>query len=334
MGNEKQILTDGFGRTHNYLRISLAERCNLRCTYCMPEHGVDLTPKEHLMTAEEILAIARLFVDHGVNKIRLTGGEPLIRKDFPAILEGLSALPVKLSITTNGVIVDRFFDLFQETGLQDVNISLDTLNADRFFTLTRRNHFEPVYKNILKAAALGFNTGINVVLLKDQTEAEILDFVELTNKLNVRVKFIEFMPFAGNKWDLSKILTGNEVLEIVKESYTTSIIKLADDRNSTSVNYQIEGYEGSFGMINTVSNPFCQGCNRIRLTADGSLKNCLFSNIETKLLPSFREGKDISPLIAGAMGRKKRMRAGMDTIEQFSATEKIEQNRSMITIGG
>lgn len=331
---KKALLTDNFGRTHNYLRISLTERCNLRCTYCMPAEGIDLTAKNHLMTADEVLAIAQKFVSYGVDKIRLTGGEPLVRKDFEYILRGLSKMPVALSITTNGVISDRFYDLFSECGLQDVNISLDTLQAEKFLALTRRNDFQKVFDNILLAERSGFNTGINVVLLKDQTETEILDFVNFTAEHQVKVKFIEFMPFSGNRWDLSKILTGGQVLELIKDAFGSSVRKLEDHPNSTSSSYRIEGFEGSFGMINTVTNPFCQGCNRIRLTADGSLKNCLFSASETPMLQKFRNGEDISGVIAKAVGSKKAVRAGMDTIEKFSNSEHDDKNRSMITIGG
>lgn len=331
---DRDVLQDKYGRKHNYLRVSLTERCNLRCTYCMPEEGVQLTNKSHLMTADELLKIAAQFVDYGVDKIRLTGGEPLIRKDFDYILQGLSKLPVKLSITTNGVIVDRFFDLFKNCGLHDINISLDTLNSEKFFELTRRHNFQKVLDNILTAEKEGFNVGVNVVLLKDRTEGEIVDFINFTKDRSVKIKFIEFMPFSGNRWDLSKILTGKETLAIAQQSFTGKIIKLEDHPNSTSSSYKIEGFSGSFGLINTVSNPFCQGCNRIRLTADGSLKNCLFSDKETPLLPAFRKGEDISSIIQKAVGDKKAVRAGMDTIEKFSSKEQYEKNRSMITIGG
>lgn len=330
----KDLLTDQFGRTHNYLRISLTERCNLRCTYCMPEEGVELTEKSHLMTADELIAIATKFSEYGVDKIRLTGGEPLIRKDFDYILRGLAELPVKLSITTNGIIVDKFFRLFNQCSLEDINISLDTLSTERFFHLTRRNNFNKVYENILSAEKSDFNVGINVVLLKDQTEKEVVDFINLTKDLSVKIKFIEFMPFLGNKWDLKKILTGEQTLDIIKESFESNLRKLEDHPNSTSSSYKIDGYKGSFGLINTVSNPFCQGCNRIRMTADGSLKNCLFSNKETPLLAPFRKGEDISNLIKNAIGSKKAVRAGMDTIEKFSSKDQYENNRSMITIGG
>ncbi|MEL7148976.1 MAG: radical SAM protein, partial [Bacteroidota bacterium] len=294
----------------------------------------DLTANEQLMTTTELLDIVSIFVQHGVNKIRLTGGEPLIRKDFPQMLESLSSMPVSLSITTNGVILDRFFDAFRTAGLKDVNVSLDTLQSSKFFELTRRNQFEKVYQNILNCIDEGFNTGINVVLLKDRTEEELLPFVELTKSLKARVKFIEFMPFAGNRWDLSKILTGPHALSVIKEAYGAKVVKMEDHPNSTSSNYRIKGYTGSFGLINTVTNPFCQGCNRLRLTADGSLKNCLFSQSETPLLPAYRAGKDITPLIAASVGRKKKVRAGMKTLEEFSTSENIERNRSMITIGG
>jgi cyclic pyranopterin phosphate synthase len=195
MKNNNNILADTFGREHTYLRISLIERCNLRCTYCMPEEGVILSPRSHLMTYEEIYTIAKTFVDNGVTKIRLTGGEPLIRKDIPIILEKLSSLPVELSITTNAVIVDKFIDTFKKNGLNSINVSLDTLDAAKFNEITRRNDFKKVYNNIMLLVSEGFKVKINTVLIKGFNDDEIIDLVKLTKELPINVRFIEFMPF-------------------------------------------------------------------------------------------------------------------------------------------
>lgn len=169
------MLTDTFGRHHNYLRISLTEQCNLRCTYCMPAEGVALTPKSHLMTAQEIYTIAQKFVDAGVTKIRLTGGEPLIRKDAQEILEKLATLDVELAISTNAVITDRYIELFKKIGMQNINVSLDTLIPERFKTITRRNYFQRVYDNIFQLVSEGFNIKLNCVLMKEINEDEIID---------------------------------------------------------------------------------------------------------------------------------------------------------------
>ncbi len=329
------ILTDSFGRAHTYLRISLIERCNLRCTYCMPEGGVELTPRSHLMTYEEIHAIAKVFVRHGVSKIRLTGGEPLIRKDISIILEKLSSLSVELSISTNAVIVDRFIDTLKENGVNNVNVSLDSLDPKKFQQITLRNEFDKVYKNIFLLVNEGFNVKINVVLMKGVNDNEIIDFINFTKNLPVAVRFIEFMPFDGNKWNMEKLVSYKEVMECVNEVFSEDETeRLPDAPNDTSKNYKIKGFKGSFAIISTVTNPFCDTCNRLRLTANGQLKNCLFSSSEADLLSKLRAGKSIDTVIKKAVAAKFKVRGGMDTIEKLQEPKLHSQNRSMITIGG
>ncbi|MEZ4874173.1 MAG: GTP 3',8-cyclase MoaA [Flavobacteriaceae bacterium] len=329
------LLTDSFGRKHAYLRISLIERCNLRCTYCMPEEGVALTPRSHLMTYEEIYTIAKLFVNHGVSKIRLTGGEPLIRKDIPVILEKLATLPVELSITTNGVIVDSHMDTLKTFGVHSINVSLDSLQREKFKEITRRDDFEKVYRNILLLVKEGFKVKVNAVVMKDFNENEIIDFIKLTEALPISMRFIEFMPFEGNKWNLERTVSYNEIMQRVKETYKEEEIeKLPDAPNDTSKNYKIKGYRGSFAIISSVTNPFCDSCNRLRLTANGQLKNCLFSATESDLLTPLREGKPIEPIIQKAVLAKFSMRGGMDTLEKLQEPNLHSQNRSMIRIGG
>lgn len=335
MYREKNILTDSFGRKHNYLRISLTEKCNLRCTYCMPEDGVLLTPKEQLMTADEIYEIASTFVKHGVDKIRLTGGEPLVRKDFSVILQKLSTLKAELSITTNAILIDRYLQDFKNYGLNKLNVSLDSLSPEKFKFITRRDQLQKTYDNILLLIKEGFHVKVNAVLIKGVNDDEIIDFIKLTKALPISVRFIEFMPFDGNKWNKSKLVTQEDILTQVEAGFDTAdIIKLEDEDNFTSRNYQIKGYQGNFGIISSVSNPFCDGCNRIRLTANGKLKNCLFSNNETDILTPFRNGESIEPLIAARIHKKKAVRAGMNTFDQFNDPELHNNNRSMITIGG
>src|SRR5690606_28652790 len=201
MYREKNILTDSFGRKHNYLRISLTEKCNLRCTYCMPEDGLLLTPKDQLMTADEIYEIASTFVQQGVYKIRLTGGEPLVRKDFSAILQKLSTLKAELSITTNAILIDRYLQDFKDYGLNKLNVSLDSLSPEKFKFITRRDQLQKTYDNILLLIKEGFHVKVNAVLIKGVNDDEIIDFVNLTKALPISVRFIEFMPFDGNKWN-------------------------------------------------------------------------------------------------------------------------------------
>jgi len=192
------MLTDNFGRIHNYLRVSLTERCNLRCTYCMPEDGVPLRKKSCFMSGEEVVSLIQVFSGLGVKKVRFTGGEPLIRKDFHFILKETSRLPLTLALTTNGVLLDKFIPILQESGLRDINVSLDSLRPERFTKITRRCLFDKVKDNISLCIDNGFNIKLNIVLINGFNEDEVLDFVNLTKNLPLAVRFIEFMPFNGN----------------------------------------------------------------------------------------------------------------------------------------
>jgi molybdenum cofactor biosynthesis protein A len=334
MAKVSNILKDSFGREHNYLRISLTEKCNLRCTYCMPETGVVLSPKSGLMTTQEVIDLAALFVKNGVDKIRLTGGEPLLRKDFPEILHALSQMPVELSLTTNAILVDRHIATFKTCNLKTINVSLDTLSSDKFDAITKRDHFDRAFRNIELLLQEGFKVKLNVVLLKGFNDNEIADFVKYTKDKPVAVRFIEFMPFDGNSWDKSKLVSYQEIIDEVNNHFTeTEWVQLPNEQNFTARNFKINGYQGTFGIISTVTNPFCDSCNRIRLTANGKLKNCLFSNGETDLLSSYREGKPIESLIQQAIFKKKAVRSGMTSLADFGNMENHD-NRSMITIGG
>jgi len=329
------ILTDGFGRRHNYLRISLLEKCNLRCTYCMPADGIALSPKASLMTADEIFGIAQTFAQNGVDKIRLTGGEPLLRKDFPEIVSKLAALDVSLSVTTNGILIDRYIDVLKQFKIKKINLSLDTLISSKFQAVTLRNQFEKVIDNLHLLLNNDFQVKVNVVLIKGFNDNEIVDFVKLTQFLPISVRFIEFMPFAGNEWDRSKMVSQQEILSLVGNVFAENEIqKLENEKNFTSRNYKIKDFQGDFGIISSITNPFCDSCNRIRLTADGKIKNCLFSNSETDLLTPFRNGESIENLISESIQNKKRVRAGMSGINEINDPVLHSDNRSMIAIGG
>ncbi|WPR74756.1 GTP 3',8-cyclase MoaA [Algoriphagus sp. NG3] len=330
-----QELKDRFGRVHNYLRISLIEKCNLRCSYCMPAEGIALSPKASIMSAEEVLEFARIFVGLGVTKIRLTGGEPLLRKDIGIILEGLAKLPVEISITTNGLLVDRHVDTLQTLGIKKINFSLDTLKETRFQELTRRPGFQKTLDNFRLLHDRGFEMKINSVLIKGINDDELVDLVELTKNFKVSVRFIEFMPFDGNRWDKSKMVSEKEILDQLGAHYgTAQLASLPDEDNFTARKFKIAGYIGEFGIISSVTNPFCGTCNRIRLTANGKIKNCLFSNHETDLLRAMRSGENVEELILESILHKKAVRAGMDSMEKLSDPTLHSDNRSMIAIGG
>jgi cyclic pyranopterin phosphate synthase len=298
----------------------------------MPEEEYEFTPASKLMQADEIEAISKIFVAQGVNKIRLTGGEPLVRKDAGKIILSLSKLPVKLTLTTNGTRIHEFIALLKEANIQSLNISLDTLQSDRFMLLTRRDQFKLVYDNIQLLIRNNFQVKVNVVVMKGMNDGEINDFIEWTKNTPIQIRFIEFMPFSGNRWTSNKVFTWQEILEVVQTKYP--IVRLEDEINDTAKKYTVPGHVGSFAVISTMTSPFCSGCNRMRLTADGKMKNCLFSKKETDLLTAFRKGEDILPLIQKSIASKAKELGGQFTadFEQVHAEE--IQNRSMITIGG
>jgi len=302
----------------------------------MPSEGIPLSPKSHIMTYNEIYTVAKKFVELGVTKIRITGGEPLVRKDVAVVLKKLASLPVELSITTNGVLLDKYITVFKECNIQKVNISIDSLNPTKFNSITRRKDFEKVMSNIqLYSNDDFFKVKLNCVLMKGTNDNEIIDFIEYTKHNNLNLRFIEFMPFDGNKWNLDKLVSLQTIVNKANEYFgTTNVTKTQDAPNDTSKNYQLEGAKGSFAIISTVTNPFCDSCNRIRLTANGMLKNCLFSGGETNLLETLRAGENIEKPIRIAVLSKKKIRGGMDTQDQFTSNELRLDNRSMIAIGG
>ncbi len=325
-----QPLLDPFGRRHDYLRISLTERCNLRCRYCMPLDGVPLLPSDHYMRAEEILALAEVFVGLGVRKIRLTGGEPLVRKDFDQILNLLSGLEVDLGLTTNGVLLPRHLDALKASGLRSINVSLDSLQRERFLALTHRDDYVAVRAAIEQAVDAGFRVKVNAVLLRGRNEDEILDFVQWSADQPVHVRFIEFMPFDGNRWRWDEIVPFAEVMQRVEKAF--AVEKVQDGPNDTARAFCVAGGAGSFGVIASMTQPFCATCNRLRLTADGKIRNCLFSDAEMDLLGALRAGEPIEPLIRASLAEKHAKHGGIDGLDHLSAD--AIPHRSMIRIGG
>ena len=331
---KNDVLTDTHDRYHTYLRISLSEKCNLRCQYCMPVEGVKLTPSNDILTAPEIVNLSRLFVKAGVTKIRLTGGEPLVRKDLVDIISCLNDLKTdglqKIGITTNGLVLGKRLPNLEKVGLDQINISLDTLIPAKFEFITRRKGFQRVLESIDVALNLGYKPlKINCVVMKGVNEDEILDFILLTKDKCVDVRFIEFMPFSGNKWSKGKFVPYQHMLSLIEDRWT-KVEKLENEPNDTSKSYRIPGYAGRFSFITSMSQHFCGTCNRLRITADGNLKVCLFGNAEVSLRDALRGGatdEELLEIISAAVKRKKPRHAGMENIANM-------KNRPMILIGG
>jgi cyclic pyranopterin phosphate synthase len=326
------MLQDSFGRVHDYLRISLTDHCNFRCSYCMPVEEMEWMPQSKLMSAQEIVKLAEIFVSLGVKKIRLTGGEPLVRKDFGQILEELARLPVELTLTTNGILIPQYLEALKKAVVRSINVSLDTLQPEKFFKLTRRDQFAEVWANILLLLQEGFRVKINAVAMQGQIEEELIDFVRLTRDLPLHVRFIEFMPFTGNHWQAKQVITAAQMLEWVKKE--VEVVKLEDKTHDTAKKYQVPGYAGTFAFITTMSEHFCGSCNRLRLTADGKIKNCLFGKEELDLLGVLRQGQEVTPLILQSLSRKHAALGGQFSQDYSQADPSAIENRSMINIGG
>ncbi|KAJ6088716.1 hypothetical protein N7486_009977 [Penicillium sp. IBT 16267x] len=303
------FLTDKFNRQHDYLRISVTERCNLRCLYCMPEEGVELSPPARLLTTPEIVYLSSLFVSQGVTKIRLTGGEPTVRQDIVPLMQRIGQLRQnglrELCLTTNGISLHRKLDPMVEAGLTGVNMSLDTLDPFQFQIMTRRKGFDAVMKSIdrileMNKVGAGIKLKINCVVMRGLNDREILPFVELGREKPIEVRFIEYMPFDGNKWSKGKMFPYEEMLAVIREKYP-SLEKVVDHKNDTSKTYMVPGFEGRVGFITSMTHNFCGTCNRLRITGDGNLKVCLFGNSEVSLRDIIRRENDGEPIDEDAL---------------------------------
>lgn len=313
------FLTDTYQRQHDYLRISLTERCNLRCVYCMPEEGVPLSPQRELLTTPEIVMLSSVFVAQGVNKIRLTGGEPTVRKDILPLMQQIGALRShglrELCLTTNGLALHRKLDGMVEAGLTGVNLSLDTLDPWQFQIMTRRKGFDAVMKSIDKVLELnrhgaGIKLKINCVVMRGVNDREIVPFIEMTREQDIEIRFIEYMPFDGNKWNKGKMYSYNEMLDLIRETYP-GLEKVRDHKNDTSKTWKIPGFVGRIGFITSMTHNFCGTCNRLRITSDGNLKVCLFGNAEVSVRDILRKCNNGEPIEE----------------EAFEAMKKIEMDR-------
>ncbi|MCO5595558.1 hypothetical protein L7F22_049603 [Adiantum nelumboides] len=327
-----EMLVDKFGRKHTYLRVSVTERCNLRCQYCMPADGVDLTPNSKLLTQIELERLGKLFVSAGVDKIRLTGGEPTIRPDIEELCSLLKALPglKTLAMTTNGLVLGRKLPKLRDAGLDSLNISLDTLVPAKFEFMTRRKGHSKVMEAIDAALQLGYDpVKVNCVVMRGFNEDEMCDFVNLTREKAINVRFIEFMPFDGNVWNAKKLVSFYEMKEILAKQFP-SLQRLRDHTSDTAKNFRVEGFKGTVSFITSMTEHFCAGCNRLRLLADGNFKVCLFGPSEVSLRDAIRNGADdngLREIINAAVKRKKVAHAGMFELAQTP-------NRPMIHIGG
>jgi len=328
------LLTDNHGRPINYLRLAVTDRCNLRCFYCMPEDGLNWLSRTDLMSYEEMLRICSLLVKMGIKKIRITGGEPFVRKDMMQLLTALSALNGldELSITTNGVLTAPHVAQLQSIGIHSVNLSLDTLDAGRFFAITRRDEFSAVMKTLDELLKHDIAVKINAVVMDGKNTQDIIPMVEMTKDLPVSVRFIEEMPFNGDghvyeglKWDYVRIL------DEITGKYPT-INKIKDTANSTSYNYHIPGHKGDVGIIAAYSRTFCGTCNRIRITPSGVLKNCLYDDGVLNIKELLRDGKNddtIKERLLNAFNN--RVRDGWEA-ERLTVNKGVHE--SMATIGG
>ncbi|KAG0646700.1 Molybdenum cofactor biosynthesis C [Hyphodiscus hymeniophilus] len=325
------FLTDTFQRQHDYLRISLTEKCNLRCLYCMPEEGVPQSPPRELLTTPEIYLLSSVFVSQGVSKIRLTGGEPTVRRDILPLMHQIGSLRSQglkeLCLTTNGISLFRKLDSMVEAGLTGVNLSLDTLDPWQFQIMTRRKGFEAVMKSmerILEMNKLGANIKlkINCVVMRGMNEQEILPFVELGREQDLEVRFIEYMPFDGNKWSQGKMLSYQEMLDIIRAKYP-ELRKVQDHKNDTSKTYEVPGFVGRMGFITSMTHNFCGTCNRLRITSDGNLKVCLFGNAEVSLRDILRKSNNGDPIDEGAL----------EAMKQIEMDRRQDLNSSKLPVG-
>lgn len=324
-------LVDRFRRVHSYLRISLTDRCNFRCVYCMPPEGIAWRERDEILTFEEIIRLSRLFVKLGIDKIRLTGGEPTVRKGLPSLIRELRSIPglKHLCMTTNGVLLADRAQEYEDAGLDSVTISIDSLQKERFAAIARRDHLESVLRAIDEAERVGFEPiKLNVVLMSSVNEDEVLDFVDFVKDRRLNVRFIEYMPFKGNGWSQAGLVPYAAMRGTVEERYTLDPI--ATHPSAVAKDFRIRGHQGTVSFITSMTEDFCAGCNRIRLTADGSIKSCLFSQAELNLRDPMRAGltdEEVEARIRAALWLKPKGHPPMEELMEMD-------NRTMIEIGG
>ena len=327
------MLIDNHNRTINYLRLAVTDRCNLRCNYCMPEEGINFAKNDKLFTIDELVKLSEIMVSQGIDKIRITGGEPFVRKDLMVLLrkmahmEGLN----DISVTTNATLIGPHIDELKGLGIKNINVSMDAINRETFERITRRNQYDVVYNNMIRLITEGFNVRINFIALDGQNTEDIIPMLELTKHYNVSVRFLEEMPFNGGskefqtiKWDFKAIL------EHIREAHPT-YYKLESPRTSTSINYKIPGFKGTFGVIPSFSRTFCGSCNRLRISATGDVITCLYAKASTNLRDIMR-AHDAEENITSAILKAvdSRSKTGFEAQEKYADVF----SNSMTSIGG
>lgn len=327
------MLVDNHNRKINYLRLAVTDRCNLRCNYCMPLEGIDFAKKDHLFSIGELCSLSEIMVGLGINKIRITGGEPFVRKDLMLLLRKLTQLKglEDISITTNATLIGPYIAELKSLGILNINVSLDAVNKDTFEKVTRRDQYDTVYSNLTRLIAEGFNVRINFIALQGQNTQDIIPILKLMRHYAVSVRFLEEMPFNGGSktfksivWDYKKILAHIQ-------SEFPEISKLESPPTSTSINYQIKGHKSTFGLIPSFSRTFCGSCNRLRISATGDVITCLYGKPRMNLRDIIRGGnaeEKIKEHILKAIGS--RSKTGFEEQEKYDG---IFQN-SMTSIGG
>lgn len=329
------MLYDNHGRLINYVRLAVTDRCNLRCFYCMPEEGIQFAPKKDILSYEEMIRLVTVLSEMGISKVRLTGGEPFVRRDIMHLIEQMAALEgiKKIALTTNGTLTAPHVKEFKNLKISSVNLSLDSLDPKRFFEVTRRDEFDKVMNTMEELLKHGIDTKINCVVIQGQNDQDILSMVELARHEPLSIRFIEEMPFNGTgqhykdwNWDHKRII-GH-----IKQEHPT-LTKLQDEPHSTSFNYKIDGFKGSVGVIAAYTRSFCGTCNRIRITPQGGLKTCLYDSGIFNVRDMMREGatdNELKTAFLEAIGN--RAKNGFEAeANRFAGSPVME---SMTTIGG
>lgn len=325
----KSALVDKYGRELNYLRLSVTDRCNFRCYYCMPEEGINFAARLELLSFEEMYTLASIFCRLGVSKIRITGGEPFVRNGLISFLRKLSLLSglEEITITSNGSLMANYIPELQEIGIRKINISLDALDRQRFYETTRRDEFDHIYSGICQLLDAGFEVKLNCVVTSKNTD-DILPFIELTKSHNLAIRFLEAMPFNGQQeFDLLN-WNHRDIFNHISAHYP-QIEKLSAEASSTSVNYKVPDYVGSFGIIPSFSRTFCGTCNRIRLAATGELRTCLYGAPAANLRDLMRTGasaESLEEIILEAVAQREK--------DGFAAEAANQIHESMTVLGG
>ncbi len=327
-------LLDTFGRLHDNLRISITDRCNIRCFYCMPEVGVKFMPRDEILSFEEIERFARIAVSLGVTKLRITGGEPLVRKDLPVLIRRLAAIPGihDLALTTNGVLLAEHAEALYAAGLRRLNVHVDTLDRERFLRITRRDDLPRVLEGLEVARRLGFGPiKINAVAVKNLVEPDIVPLARYGREHDIEIRYIEFMPLdSQGLWDRSKVLLTDDMIEMLSREIAPLIAIPDRDERAPALEYRFADGVGRVGFIASVSRPFCLNCNRIRLTSDGKLRYCLFAIEETDIKSLLRGGASDDEIAGAVRGTVREKWIG----HEINSARFVPPPRPMYAIGG